>query len=71
MILLILGWHLSLAGLIALIIGVILYSTSCLIFGVGMIVPGLILSVALRKSCSSYHSDVKNKSVVEAPLDYY
>lgn len=71
MILLILGWHLALIGFIAIILGSMIGSVPCVIFGVGTLIPGLIMSVILRKTCSNYRSDTADKPIAKAPLDYY
>jgi len=71
MILLIAGWHLTVIGIVAIILGLIYgarpYVTH---FGIGTLVVGLLLSLIFRKACASYVSaPVDTKS--DAPLDYY
>ena len=67
MILLLLGWHFTLAGIIAIILGVVVYSVPCLIFGVGMFLVGLVMSILLRKTCSTYKSDAIDESGKRKP----
>ena len=74
MILLILGWHLTLIGVLAIILSAIFGfgGMPCLIFGLGALAVGFVMSVVLRKTCSAYRSNLAPKTEAnERPLDYY
>jgi hypothetical protein len=71
MILLILGWHLTLVGVLAVILGLMDGWGACLVFGVGAFVVGLLMSITFRKACSNLKSDASVKDNEEVPLDYY
>ncbi len=62
MILLLLGWHLTVIGILAIILGIAYSLIPVLIFGIGSIVIGLFLSYLLRKTCASYWSDPSEKA---------
>jgi uncharacterized membrane protein len=69
MILLILGWHLTLIGLFAIILGFILNSLLWFfVVGFAALALGLTASICLRKTCSTYRSDTPGEP--NAPLDY-
>jgi hypothetical protein len=70
MILLILGWHLTLLGAITIILGFI-YSSWMIFVGLGALAGGTLLSTIYRNACSGYRSDPPNKSESNVPLDYY
>ena len=72
MILLIVGWHLTLIGIVAIVLGLIYGARPYVTyFGLGALVVGLLLSFIFRKACASYESDTVDKTKVDAPLDYY
>jgi hypothetical protein len=72
MILLLLGWNLALLGVVTVLLG---WMTGALVMGIiiGTVfgVPGVAMSFALRKTCSSYRSDVPERPDPNRPLDFY
>ena len=71
MILLILGWHLTLIGVLALALGFHYAVISCGIFGICSFAVGFMLAIIYRKIPASYHSDREIRSSRDHPLDYY
>jgi hypothetical protein len=71
MILLILGWHLILIGVLTIVIGLYCDVTSTVILGVGSFIAGLILAILFRKVPPSYLSDRETRPNPDRPLDYY
>jgi hypothetical protein len=69
MILLILGWHLTLIGVLAVVLGFHYALTSCTIFGIGSFMAGLALAIIYRKVLSSYRSDSEIGRSLDRPLD--
>jgi uncharacterized membrane protein YphA (DoxX/SURF4 family) len=58
MILLLLGWHLSLLGPVTILLGAMTGSFAAVMVGVFLGALGVGISFALRKTCPSYRSDV-------------
>jgi uncharacterized membrane protein YuzA (DUF378 family) len=71
MILLLLGWNLSLLGVVSLLLAVMTGSFAAAVFGAVVGVPGIVMSLALRKTCSSYRSGIPEEPDPNRPLDYY
>jgi hypothetical protein len=71
MILLLLGWNLSLLGVVSIFFAGITGSVAATIFGVVVGGLGVVMSFALRKTCSSYRGDVPKEPDPNRPLDYY
>ena len=71
MILLLLGWNLTLAGLVLLLYNFLETDRVLPVCGITFTAAGLALSIIFRKACSSYKSDPIEKSKKEKPLDYY
>jgi hypothetical protein len=72
MILLILGWHLTVIGILAIILSLVcgFGGMPCLIFGLGAFAVGLPMSILLGKACSDRSGPVA-KNDANVPLDYY
>ena len=71
MILLLLGWNLTLAGIVLIIFSLIDSEHNFPVCGTAFLVLGLPPSILLRKTCSSFRSDPIDQSKEEKPLDYY
>ena len=71
MILLLLGWNLSLLGVVTILLGAMAGGFVTAMVGVFFGVLGVGMSLALRKTCSSYRSDVMEQPDPNRPLDYY
>ncbi len=71
MIFLILSWHLIVVGILAIIFSSMAGLFAWSIYVAGSLVIGLIMSVALRRTCPNLRSDTLDKVAVDRPLDYY
>jgi hypothetical protein len=71
MALLLIGWNLTLAGLLLIPLTLMergwVFPTS----GIGILSIGLFLSIALRKTCPNLRSDPIEETKDDKPLDYY
>ena len=71
MILLLLGWNLTLAGIVLIIFSIVTTGDVFSVCGIAFLIMGLIPSILLRKTCSSYKSDPIDGTKKEKPMDYY
>ena len=71
MIFLLLGWNLTLLGVVTVLLGAMTDSFATAMIGVFFGVLGLGMSLALRNTCSSYRSDAPEEPDPKRPLDHY
>jgi uncharacterized ion transporter superfamily protein YfcC len=71
MILLLLGWNLSLLGLVTILLGWTVDSLATGILGLCIVLLGIFMSLILRKTCSSFRSDAHEIPDPKKPLEFY
>ncbi len=69
MILLLLGWNLSLLGVVTILLEYVTGAT--IIPGIVIALLGICISYALRKTCPNVHSDTPEPPDPKRPLDFY
>jgi hypothetical protein len=71
MILLLLGWNLTLLGLVTMLLAWMVGSPGVAGIGASFGVVGFAMSFALRKTCEDFRSDVAEPTDPNRTLDYY